>query len=148
MMQTHIYISNDNSHDATYVKHNADEMLPMYHKQRHDWGMEPLDWITFLSDGGPAHYKCARSFYNLSQLVVGGKPDDYTQPPDAQGKRPKADLTKNENTEWENTLGAFIIDYIFLGPNHGLLLPALLSALLSPTPPPAPRPPPPPPPRY
>ena len=117
MMQTHIYLSNDNTHDATYVQSNMDDAMCMYHQQRHDWGMDPLSWLTLLSDGGPGHYKQGRNFYNMSNLKLSGAPEDmaaevvdddqYEGMPVIEGLMPRPKLPMH-------------LHYLFLGPNHGV----------------------------
>eukprot|EP01047_Picozoa_sp_COSAG01_P036590 COSAG01_NODE_2863_length_6958_cov_7.166351_2_plen_1087_part_00 len=115
MMQTHIYLSNDNTHDATYVQSNMDDAMRMYHQQRRDWEMEPLEWLTLLSDGGPGHYKQGRNFFNMSKLKLSGAPEDMAAEVGEDGTRPKLPMH---------------LHYLFLGPNHGVAPSSSTAALL------------------
>ena len=96
MLQSHMYFSNDPHHDPTFVRDNNYHLLNTYHKQRTDWKMDPLDSVTYLSDGGPGHYKQKENFYNMSCICS------------------TAELCPGGTT----SLG-FYVDYVFLGPNHG-----------------------------
>jgi hypothetical protein len=95
MGQSHIYLSDDRHHDTTYVKDNNEHLLPLLQQQRADMHMQPIKHVTYLSDGGPAHYKNARSFYNMTHV-----PNDLAPQPRGSTEPLKA-------------------DWIFLGPNHG-----------------------------
>ena len=66
MMQAHIFMSDDPKHDTCYVDDNMRELMPLWHARRSASKQSPLNWLTMLSDNGPAHYKCCRSFYNLT----------------------------------------------------------------------------------
>ena len=66
MMETHIFMSDDPKHDTVFVNDNMHELLPVWHARRAANKQPPVDWLTMLSDNGPAHYKCCRSFYNLT----------------------------------------------------------------------------------
>eukprot|EP01047_Picozoa_sp_COSAG01_P041481 COSAG01_NODE_3561_length_5931_cov_4.674211_1_plen_1249_part_00 len=94
MGQSHIYLSNDNHHDPAYVQHNNTHLLKFLQQQRHDLDMPPIRRVSYLSDGGPAHYKCRRSMYNFSHV-----PDDPA--------------FRDAGAE------PLLVDWIFLGPNHG-----------------------------
>ena len=62
MLQCQMYFSNDPHHDPTYVKHNNAHLLSELHKQRADFKIPPLEGVTYLSDGGPGHYKQKENF--------------------------------------------------------------------------------------
>eukprot|EP01049_Picozoa_sp_SAG25_P022607 SAG25_NODE_9117_length_387_cov_0.694444_1_plen_96_part_10 len=92
-----------------------DDAMRMYHQQRRDWEMEPLEWLTLLSDGGPGHYKQGRNFFNMSKLKLSGAPEDMAAEVGADGTRPKLPMH---------------LHYLFLGPNHGVAPSSSTAALL------------------
>ena len=108
MMQIFVYFSDDKHHDATYVLDNAEHLLDYLHKQREEFGLEPLRSVGFLSDGGPGHYKQGRNFFNMCKLVVTGGP---------KGKR-DGEAADSSASQPEIPLPWSIV-YDFLAPDHG-----------------------------
>ena len=107
MMQTIVYFSDDKHHDATYVKHNHRHLYHYLAWQRKELGLKPLSAATILSDGGPGHYKQARNFYNMSEMVADAAPFVDGTLPCSDGHPPDAARLP------------FYLCYEFLAPDHG-----------------------------
>ena len=107
MMQTIVYFSDDKHHDATYVKHNHRHLYRYLAWQRKELGLKPLSAATILSDGGPGHYKQARNFYNMSEMVADAAPFVDGTLPCSDGHPPDAARLP------------FYLCYEFLAPDHG-----------------------------
>lgn len=120
MMETHIFMSDDPKHDTVFVNDNMHELLPVWHARRAANKQPPVDWLTMLSDNGPAHYKCCRSFYNLTCWASELKPTacglcvaGEVQGPLAQDADEPLGQATCEHLE------NFFIDWMFLAPDHG-----------------------------
>lgn len=112
MMQTHVHLSDDPKHDTHYVDANMRTMCKIFDVQRSEAGVLPMNWLSLLSDNGPEHYKCARSFYNMSILQSAGAPElcgvCKWRPASATTRVPCNHLGEDMLLEW-----------IFLAPDHG-----------------------------
>ena len=97
MMQTHMFLSDDPKHDTAFVDSNMRDVMPIFHLQRSKAGIAPLQHVMLLSDNGPAHYKNARSFYNMSVLKSEGM------------------LLPAGSVE----AAAVVLEWMFLAPDHG-----------------------------
>ena len=123
-------MSDDSKHDTCYVDDNMRELMPLWHARRSASKQSPLNWLTMLSDNGPAHYKCCRSFYNLTcwQAELGPTDCGLCRAPApvvpgasaiaaAAAACPPA--AEPGSAEACAHLGQFYLDWIFLAPDHG-----------------------------
>ena len=129
MMQAHIFMSDDPKHDTCYVDDNMRELMPLWHARRSSDNTTPLTWLTMLSDNGPAHYKCCRSFYNLTCWAAELGPTECglcrapaPVVPGASAAAAAATVCPPADPGSAAAcahLGQFYMDWMFLAPDHG-----------------------------
>jgi hypothetical protein len=65
-LHANIFLSDDPSHDPAFVLNNFNVLLPIFDAKASAENMPIINWTTFMSDGGPGHYKQRHNFYNIT----------------------------------------------------------------------------------